>query len=270
MLHLHVLRAQGKFAVIIGEWPHLTLSYLLTAYGETEAQRGRGPVRVTQPSETAGLAPPQGGSLEAGPIVLSPAGNRCAQQPGQRERRNEFGYVTGRPWRLSQAQLRKTACWGRQGRARGWAPGWRPPAWRGRAGRWPQGPVPQTCLQGDSWSVHHSPKEHKAARGKGGTGMGRGAKGNPWHLGLTCTGCPPAYQLWFAGMWVGNQVWGTLSWAGLPSRGAWSKAESLCLSSPWGSPGTTSSLTSRPRITRLTRARTLVVRRPGRSRQGGH
>lgn len=39
-----------------------------------------------------------------GSIVLSPAGNRCAQQPGPQERRNKFGYVTSRPRRLSQAQ----------------------------------------------------------------------------------------------------------------------------------------------------------------------
>lgn len=147
-------------------------------------REGVGSVSGTQRSEPAGLAPPRGGSLGAGSIVLSPAGKRCAQQPGQRERRNSFGYVTGRPWRLSRARHHENklprAAWAGPV---GWAPGWRSPCperaneggcslargWcpcpkptcegaaggfpapltRGGAGMWAAGPVGVQSAQGD-------------------------------------------------------------------------------------------------------------------------
>lgn len=104
MLNLHAFGAQGKFAVmVIGECPHLTWSHPLTSRWENQGSERAWALSGSHSAQRQ-LAPPEGGSLGAGFIVLSPAGNRCAQQPGLQERRNEFGYVTGRPSGLSQAQ----------------------------------------------------------------------------------------------------------------------------------------------------------------------
>ena len=83
----------------------------------------------------------------------------------------------------------------------GWAPGRRPPCleMEVRAELQPY-PGSQTCLQEGSWSVHCSPEEQLLGGGEG-TQAGSKASGHLRHLGVICTGCPPAHQLWFTGIW---------------------------------------------------------------------
>lgn len=124
----------------------MTLSHpLLSHQRNQDSERVWVLSRVTQSLEPAGLVPPQGGSFGAGSIVLSPAGNRCAQQPGQCERRNKFGYVTGRPWRLRQGQHQENnllgAAWAGP---EGWAPGWGAPC-QEREGKWSCSLTPGQC-----------------------------------------------------------------------------------------------------------------------------
>lgn len=104
------------------------------------------------------------------PHCASPAGNRWPQQPGPRERPNEFGYVTGWSWKLSQAR-----CWGKQ--PTGWALGGDLAVCRGKwlsgAGRRSPGPggaalcLPNRCLQFWGSNGHESGQWDQWAPGSG-------------------------------------------------------------------------------------------------------
>lgn len=108
----HALSTQGKFG------PHP-----LTSHERQPSPEKAWPCPRSHSSpllsDTAGLVPPQGGSLGAASIVCSASRKPLCSATWAAERRNEFGYVTGRPWGPSQACAWKTTCWS--------GFGWRPP-----------------------------------------------------------------------------------------------------------------------------------------------
>lgn len=113
---MHVLRAQGKFAVtIIGEGPHLTLSHPLTSHRENQgSERAWALSRVTQRSETAGAS-----------RGWVPWGRLHCALPGRKSLRSaawtagEEEQVWLRDWQALGAEpgpaLRKTTYWGLTG-----------------------------------------------------------------------------------------------------------------------------------------------------------
>lgn len=114
----------------------MTLSHPLTSHRENQAsERVWALAPVTQPSERwLGRTSP--GWVPRGRLHCALPSRKplCSAAWGV-ERRNEFGYVTGRPWRLRQAQCRNTTCWGRPGQGDlGGHQGGALPVWKGRCG----------------------------------------------------------------------------------------------------------------------------------------